>query len=133
MVLSYVALGVIAFLIVMIAAIIVQLGSLPGKIAHRRGHPQADAVNAASWISFVTLGALWPLAFVWAFFKDGSSSPDQQANGQQANGQQASGQQASGQQTNEQQSTEAANEELEKLASRLAALEATVSKLQTKS
>ena len=128
MVLSYVALGVIAFLIVMLAAIIVQLGSLPGKIAHRRGHPQADAVNAASWISFVTLGALWPLAFVWAFFKGGSSSPDQQASGQQA-----SGQQASGQQTNEQQSTEAANEELEKLASRLAALEATVSKLQPKS
>ena len=123
MVLSYVALGVIAFLIVMIAAIIVQLGSLPGKIAHRRGHPQADAVNAASWISFVTLGALWPLAFVWAFFKGGSSSPDQQAPDQQA----------SGQQTNKQQSTEAANEELEKLASRLAALEATVSKLQPKS
>jgi hypothetical protein len=128
MVLSYVALGVIAFLIVMLAAIIVQLGSLPGKIAHRRGHPQADAVNAASWISFVTLGALWPLAFVWAFFKDGSSSPDQQAPDQQA-----PDQQASGQQTHKQQSTEAANEELEKLASRLAALEATVSKLQTKS
>ena len=123
MVLSYVALGVIAFLIVMIAVIIVQLGSLPGKIAHRRGHPQADAVNAASWISFVTLGALWPLAFVWAFFKGGSSSPDQQTNGQQA----------SGQQTNQQQSTEAASEEFEKLASRLAALEATVSKLQPKS
>ena len=118
MVLSYVALGVIAFLIVMIAAIIVQLGSLPGKIAHRRGHPQADAVNAASWISFVTLGALWPLAFVWAFFKDGNSSPDQQTNGQQ---------------TKKQQSTEAASEEMEKLASRLAALEATVSKLQPKS
>ena len=123
MVLSYVALGVIAFLIVMIAVIIVQLGSLPGKIAHRRGHPQADAVNAASWISFVTLGALWPLAFVWAFFKGGSSSPDQQAPDQQA----------SGQQTNKQQSTEAASEEMERLASRLAALEATVNKLQTKS
>ena len=62
MVLSYVALGVIAFLIVMIAAIIVQLGSLPGKIAHRRGHPQADAVNAASWISFVSTPAAAPPA-----------------------------------------------------------------------
>ena len=42
--------------------------SLPGKIARRRGHPQADAVNAAGWIGLVT-GVLWPLAFVWAFFQ----------------------------------------------------------------
>jgi hypothetical protein len=46
---------------------IVTLGSLPGKIAAKRGHPQANAINAASWISLATLGALWPLAFVWAF------------------------------------------------------------------
>ncbi len=55
MVLNYIALFVIAFLLVMVAAAIVWIGSLPGKIAHRRGHPQPDAVNAASWISFLTL------------------------------------------------------------------------------
>jgi len=47
--------------------LIVLLGSLPGKIARKRGHPQAAAVNAAAWISLITLGALWPIAFVWAF------------------------------------------------------------------
>ena len=108
MVLNYVALGVIAFLALLFAAAIVQLGSLPGKIAHRRGHPQADAVNVASWISFVTLGALWPLAFVWAFFHT-STPPD------------------------EQQPSETPASELGQLQSRLAALEATVSKLQPKS
>ena len=47
--------------------LIVLLGSLPGKIARKRGHPQAQAVNAAAWISLITLGAPWPIAFVWAF------------------------------------------------------------------
>ena len=41
--------------------------ALPGRIAVRRGHPQAAAVNVAAWISLITLGALWPLALVWAF------------------------------------------------------------------
>jgi hypothetical protein len=46
---------------------VVLLGGLPGRIARNRGHPQAQAVNAAAWISLITLGALWPIAFVWAF------------------------------------------------------------------
>ena len=47
--------------------LIVTLGALPGKIAAKRGHPQAQAVNTAAWISLITLGALWPIALVWAF------------------------------------------------------------------
>ena len=113
MVLNYVALGVIALLALLVTVAIVQLGSLPGKIAHRRGHPQADAVNAASWISFLTLGALWPLAFVWAFYHFPASASQQPPEPQQPAGAPAS--------------------ELDKLQSRLAALEATVSKLQPKS
>ena len=74
MLLNYIALGGIVFLIVAIAAIVVVLGSLPGKIARRRGHPQVDAVNAASWISFLGFGLLWPLAFVWAFVRPSSSA-----------------------------------------------------------
>jgi hypothetical protein len=106
-VLNYVALFVIAFLLVMVAAAIVWIGSLPGKIAHRRGHPQPDAVNAASWISFLTLGALWPLAFVWAFIRTEDSPAEPPAKAM-------------------------ADTELEKLQSRLVALEATVRKLQPK-
>ena len=113
MVLNYVALGVIAFLSLLVAVAIVQLGSLPGKIARRRGHPQADAVNAASWISFLTLGALWPLAFVWAFFHYPSGASQQSQQSPEA-----------------QQPAETSASELGKLQSRLAALEATVRKLQ---
>jgi hypothetical protein len=65
-VLDYVALFMVFFLLIAIAAVIVFLGSLPGKIAHKRGHPWPDAVNAASWIGLAT-GVLWPFAFVWAF------------------------------------------------------------------
>ena len=47
--------------------IIVELGALPGQIAVKRGHPYATAVNAAAWISLITLSAVWPIAFIWAF------------------------------------------------------------------
>ena len=58
---------VFAVLLCAVVIIVVTIGSLPGMIAARRGHPYAVAVQAAGWISLVTLGALWPLAFVWAF------------------------------------------------------------------
>jgi len=64
--LDYVALGVILFLLVLVTAVIVVIGSIPGKIASRRGHPWPDAVNAASWIGLAT-GVFWPIAFIWAF------------------------------------------------------------------
>jgi hypothetical protein len=58
---------VFAVLLAAAVIIIVMLGALPGQIAVKRGHPYAAAVNAAAWISLITLGALWPLALVWAF------------------------------------------------------------------
>jgi hypothetical protein len=64
--LDYVALGVIFFLLVLVTVAIVALGSIPGKIARKRGHPWPDAVNAASWIGLAT-GVFWPVAFIWAF------------------------------------------------------------------
>jgi hypothetical protein len=118
MILDYVALGVIAFLLILGAVAVVQLGALPGKIAHRRGHPQADAVNAASWISFVTLGALWPLAFVWAFFNGNESSAETPTNRQQKMNP---------------QSDESLSKEVENLRSRLTELEDAVKKLQPQS
>ena len=59
----------VVFAVLLIAAvfIIVSLGQLPGRIAAQRGHPQAAAVNVASWLGLATLGLLWPLALVWAF------------------------------------------------------------------
>jgi hypothetical protein len=64
--LDYAALFVIVFMICGLAAVIVALGSLPGKIARKRGHPWPDAVNVASWIGLAT-GVFWPIAFIWAY------------------------------------------------------------------
>src|SRR5262245_5435829 len=60
---------VFAVLIAAAFIIIVGLGMLPGWIAERRGHPQAAAVNVASWLGLATAGLLWPLALIWAFMK----------------------------------------------------------------
>jgi hypothetical protein len=78
--LDYVAWFFIAFLIIALAAVIVALGSLPGKIARGRGHPWPDAVNAASWIGLAT-GVLWPFAFVWAFLPVPASGGDRASSG----------------------------------------------------
>jgi hypothetical protein len=58
---------VFAVLLAAILVIVVGLGSLPGWIARKRGHPQAAAINVASWLGVATLGLLWLLALIWAF------------------------------------------------------------------
>lgn len=63
-----IAFACFALLIAAAVVIIVGLGSLPGAIARKRGHPQADAVTAAGWLGLATLGILWPLALIWAFW-----------------------------------------------------------------
>lgn len=67
---------VIAILFLAIAAAIIALGSLPGQIARKRNHPQATAINAASWIGLALGGIGWPIAFVWSFLNSGSMAPD---------------------------------------------------------
>ena len=64
--LGIVALIVIFVLLVGFTAVIVVLGSLPGNIAKKRGHPYAEAVNVASWVGIFT-GVMWPFVFIWAF------------------------------------------------------------------
>ena len=64
---------VFAVLLAVAVIIIVGLGSLPGAIARKRGHPQAAAVNVASWLGLAMLGILWPLALIWAFMKPSAS------------------------------------------------------------
>jgi hypothetical protein len=58
---------VFAVLLAAAVVVVVGLGSLPGWIARKRGHPQAAAITAASWLGIATLGLLWPLALIWAF------------------------------------------------------------------
>jgi hypothetical protein len=42
---------------------------LPEKIAHKRHHPQKDAIHVLCLLSLVFGGLLWPLAWLWAFTK----------------------------------------------------------------
>ena len=42
---------------------------LPEKIAHKRHHPQTDAIHMLCILSLFFGGLLWPLAFLWAYSK----------------------------------------------------------------
>ena len=40
---------------------------LPEKIAHKRHHPQKDAIQTLCLLSLVFGGLLWPIAWLWAY------------------------------------------------------------------
>jgi hypothetical protein len=42
-------------------------GWLPGHIAKTRGHPHAEAVTVAGWVTLIFGFALWPIALIWAY------------------------------------------------------------------
>ncbi len=49
--------------------VFVELGSLPGKKAAQRNHPQAEAINILGWLGLLFGGVGWMLALVWAHMK----------------------------------------------------------------
>ena len=73
--------------------VVVTLGTLPGRIAQKRDHPQAAAISIASWlgiatlvlgasvasgaeaVSFTAMGFLWPFALVYAYLKPIGAGP----------------------------------------------------------
>jgi len=67
MVLDIFALIVMGVLIAFVIVLVVKLGPLPGNIAKKRGHPQADTIKVLGWIGVITLGLAWPIALVWAY------------------------------------------------------------------
>ncbi len=71
MALDIFALVVFGVLITVVIWLVVILGPIPGNIAKKRGHPQADAINVLGWIGVVTLGLAWPIALVWAYSRSG--------------------------------------------------------------
>jgi len=42
---------------------------LPEQIAHKRNHPQFEAIRTLCLLSLVFGGLLWPLAWIWAYSK----------------------------------------------------------------
>jgi hypothetical protein len=50
-----------------LASLYIPTGSLPGHIARSRGHPYANAVKVAGWITLIFGFALWPVTLIWAY------------------------------------------------------------------
>ena len=42
---------------------------LPEQIAHKRNHPQFEAIRTLCLLSLVFGGLLWPIAWLWAYTK----------------------------------------------------------------
>jgi len=74
MALNILTIGVLIVLVALVGAVVAFLGMLPGKIAKGRNHPQAEAINVASWLGIITLGLLWPFALIWAYIRSGEQS-----------------------------------------------------------
>lgn len=71
--LDKVASGLALFVIFVVPIVLVGLfwmvHVLPEKIAHKRHHPQRDAIQVLCLLSLVFGGLLWPLAWLWAYTK----------------------------------------------------------------
>jgi len=58
---------VLVILVVVIVLVFWLMGSLPGHVARRRGHPWPEAVSVAGWVTLIFGFALWPLSLIWAY------------------------------------------------------------------
>ena len=68
------AADVISVLVLIVVPVVVivlfwMVHVLPEKIAHKRHHPQRDAITTLCLLSLVFGGLLWPLAWLWAYTK----------------------------------------------------------------
>jgi hypothetical protein len=71
------ALIVMGVIIGSIIVVVFFLGGWPGKIAARRNHHQAEAIKMCGWLGILTLGILWPLAFIWAHSNPIRTAPEE--------------------------------------------------------
>ena len=53
-----------------VIGVVVWLAMLPGKIAFKREHPQAEAIRMAGWLGILT-GIVWILALIWSYTRVG--------------------------------------------------------------
>lgn len=63
-----VSLGLILCCIIVIVLFIVFVHTMPGKIARKRGNPQAEAIEILSLLGLLIF-PLWMAALVWAFMR----------------------------------------------------------------
>jgi NADH:ubiquinone oxidoreductase subunit 6 (subunit J) len=58
---------VLIIVLAVIVLVVWLMGSLPWHVARRRGHPWAEAVGIAGWITLIFGFVLWPVAMIWAY------------------------------------------------------------------
>ena len=67
------ATGIALFVIFVVPAVLIVLfwlvHILPEQIAHKRNHPQFEAIRTLCLLSLVFGGLLWPIAWIWAYSK----------------------------------------------------------------
>jgi len=66
---TFIALFVIFVVPCVLIALFWMVHILPEKIAHKRHHPQFEAIRTLCLLSLVFGGLLWPLAWIWAYTK----------------------------------------------------------------
>ena len=66
---TFLALFVIFVVPIVLIALFWMVHVLPEKIAHKRHHPQFEAIRTLCLLSLVFGGLLWPIAWIWAYTK----------------------------------------------------------------
>jgi CBS domain containing-hemolysin-like protein len=66
---TFIAIFVLFVVPVVLIVLFWMVHILPEKIAHKRHHPQFEAIRTLCLLSLVFGGLLWPLAWLWAYSK----------------------------------------------------------------
>ena len=66
---TYLALFVIFVVPAVLIVLFWLVHILPEQIAHKRNHPQFEAIRTLCLLSLVFGGLLWPIAWLWAYSK----------------------------------------------------------------
>jgi hypothetical protein len=66
---GYIAIFVLFFVPIVLIVLFWMVHVLPEKIAHKRHHPQFEAIRTLCLLSLVFGGLLWPIAWLWAYTK----------------------------------------------------------------
>lgn len=66
---NFLAIFILIFVPIVLIVLFWMVHILPEKIAHKRHHPQFEAIRTLCLLSLVFGGLLWPLAWIWAYTK----------------------------------------------------------------
>jgi len=66
---TFLALFILFVVPVVLIALFWMVHILPEQIAHKRNHPQFEAIRTLCLLSLVFGGLLWPFAWIWAYTK----------------------------------------------------------------